>query len=356
MNKKPYARCALVMLLVLGLLSGCGEKEKPAPSSSESSGAASNVSISSSSSLEQPGAREKEPSQPGLQGQPVEEPERLLGMKRYDGNGALEEELEYRYEYQNGTLKETCLWDGELRTVALYNQSGDKLEDSYLEQGEAAFHSEYEYNGDGQLIQLRIYCYGEQTEEETYSYDEEGRRESCIRNAILYGDPGREEVRTHYVYDENGLCLREEIAGTIYIEDEEPNHYESQIQYTYDQEGRLVEMKQGNVDTVYVYDQDGRLVEQEKTDSFDSQSLDGRMELWHTNDRTAYTYDSYGRLVEENDTRLIEITDQNGSTKQEGYQNRTTYAYDEKGRCVEKNYYRDGKLLERRDYTYGIPA
>jgi len=150
---------------------------------------------------------------------PEDKPSRMI---MYNASGELHATMTYVYNQKGDVLRsEQRMASGQTKTNTYENHYNGKGQLVERYQGESLI--TYEYNDDGQLIQMVDDTYagldlGGTTR---YSYNQQGQ---LIRSDFLSSAPST----SFYEYDEQGLLIRED-EYMDYIEDDEkpekPSHY-----------------------------------------------------------------------------------------------------------------------------------
>lgn len=235
-------------------------------------------------------------------------------------------------------LKETTSYDAEgnevSRTKYTYDGNGWLLEERLYTDGNGFSRKVYTYNADGYVIQEKhifdgIASAGWTT---TYEYDEEGR--VILKRDIYDSDKPTEETRTEY--DEQGRVLRRESSDSIttYTYGEN-NSYTAltelknedtvnRLEVTLDPNGnplRKRNYRNGELTSehVFEYNEDGQQIKVSSCITYDSTSL---------SDVTYYDYDERGNL--------IRVTFANDKDQINGFD---SYEYNEYGERIRNEFH-----------------
>lgn len=124
----------------------------------------------------------------------------LLADKRYDKNDS----TIIRYVYaENGRLENVTGNLGDIKQfIPLYNEFGDLIKETYVQDGTANYFFEYTYDTLGHIVEERL-CYAESEAFPTY-YTYQGDK---LATQISYGSSSE----THYKYDKVGNCIETRI-------------------------------------------------------------------------------------------------------------------------------------------------
>lgn len=174
----------------------------------------------------------------------------------------------------------------------------------------------YEFNDEGNPVEVLCYSDGKLNSRHVYDYDEDGN----LIQETDFDEDGQEQFR--YVYDERGFLIEE----VTLLDGKEQFHYTN----NYDKNGNISEtISDEDYRTVYDYDKDGKLIGAITYDP-----------LGEERSRQSYDYDENGNLIK----KSIYWGDD------ERY--RTVYKYDENGNQIESVHYEDDTETERETYEW----
>lgn len=366
MRKSPII---CFVLLLAGLLAGCGEKQT-APAASASTLWAenrdqcpeerNNQAVSSDS--EKP-AEEKEP--------------RLLCQTNYNGNELVCGTVTYYYSEEGLLLRWESVESQETDVGSrcteeyVYDGQGNMICRTTSEQngdGEVYLLSQarYDYDTQGRLIHYESVWGAKPYEEETYSYDEHGQLQSKQIVHYQIGDPGWTDETITYLYDENGRVIREDSCWVRNVDSEHAGSWDmdngpinSTTGYAYDRQGRLIRKERSN--------HNGVVKEDSYTCFYDGQENLARR-AYDDGDTETWMYDGQGRILRttgrhygddgtNQDIYEYTYSPDGGygrlySTAAAGLQ--CEEQYDPQGNLTERIYYnRERERMDRWVYTYG---
>ena len=226
---------------------------------------------------------------------------------------------------QDNTMRE--------ETYYVYNERGDLLrsdqEYEYNNEGTLYDRSEYTYDDKGRILSMVRHetLYVGSTVTETYTYAADG---SYVKNEKRdTAGSGAQDGYEHQIhYDAKGRVTR-----WLYVNYNGGERSEMLDEFRYDEKGNKTYSYHKAGDTVitgsYVYDEEGRLLEMKELDNT------GAVKGWEQ-----YTYDEKGNTLTEN-------TSTDGILWTE-----VTYTYDEEGRLAAKNTTDGNNEWEKITYTY----
>lgn len=276
--KKTFA-ILICAILLLGLLAGCGSDAGDNKTAGTTQGAGENAGVSGgeqTDGLVTVYLLEKEAY--GTNGT-------ALRTCKYDKAGNLVEEDRdgYHYTYVYDQSNRNIEWtrsraDGSIHqhNTYQYDEKGNKI---LQVEDYSEYHFEYKstYNDKGQLVKVECTRNGEPFDTDTYTYDDQGR-------LVDYRDGNFSNY--HYVYEGN-ITKEQDVQddGAVY----------SETVYTYDGNGKLIKeeyFEKGELLHYYEYTRNdaGKVLETCRYDMYDDVAQMDR--------KSVNTYDSNGNLTE----------------------------------------------------------
>lgn len=178
----------------------------------------------------------------------------------YDGAGKLEKSVRYNgdwlwqedFYWEDGTLRQRIEhiygYEEDFRHIFEYAEDGRVLTQRDVRDGKDTGGKEYVYDDHGVLLQVINYANEETRQESVYNilYDEKGNR---IEESFTDSEGIAKWYR--YTYDEDGNMLTQRYS-------EDPEGHGNN--WTYDEEGRVISQSYGSGPAVYwTYDANGRI-------------------------------------------------------------------------------------------------
>ena len=206
----------------------------------------------------------------------------------------------YTYDADGNRVGETVVHPDRFRSFYTYAADGELiLRVKVSGDGQEWARYELTYDENGRLLRKVDRMHGSYEKAEDYSYDENGNLVQMLKN-----DGCTTQTYT-YTYDERGNRLTETHVAPGGV-------VRSVIEHTYDTNDRLIQTKKGDTVTTYAYDEEGHLMRKEEV------LPGGKKNVF------AYTYNERGRLIESLITRVLSS----------GKENNYRYVYDAYGNPV----------------------
>ncbi|MBQ1262573.1 MAG: hypothetical protein IIY01_06550 [Clostridia bacterium] len=206
----------------------------------------------------------------------------------------------YTYDADGNRVGETVVHPDRFRSFYTYAADGELiLRVKVSGDGQEWARYELTYDENGRLLRKVDRMQGSYEKAEDYSYDENGNLVQMLQN-----DGCTTQTYT-YTYDERGNRLTETHVAPGGV-------VRSVIEHTYDTNDRLIQTKKGDTVTTYAYDEEGHLMRKEEV------LPSGKKNVF------AYTYNERGRLIESLITRVLSS----------GKENNYRYVYDAYGNPV----------------------
>lgn len=250
----------------------------------------------------------------------------------------------YAYTYDENGMETGCYVYQPDGTPRYYRQSeyrSDKTLIRTLYSTQFGFY-EYQYDEKGRETYSAENFYEEKatTFDETI-YDQDGKSSKKYHCYLDNNDNLQKDLLTETYYDENGKKLKVVDYAPFYDFNSDKYAYKSIYEYSYDSDGRLVQVKETLFDkeetqfaegilSSYEYNSQGKIVSNYKREKSSS-----RIEV------NRYSYDEQGKLL---------VREKGWQAGQ--YPLRVEFRYDENGNVVEALSFDDGKLSSVSTYKY----
>ena len=306
----------------------------------------------------------------------------------YGSDGTLLGYVLYEYDSDgNETKEEYYDSDGKLNYYAVPNDSGEMVvynpdgtlfdydndqesqtnsddsretrEDYYDENGELRQYALFQYDEEGNVIEVRRYDKADTLVwSSMYSYNSEGNLSECT----VYDKFDNILLSLTYTYDSSGNLIEQ--ISDITSKDGNCTHY-LYYQYEYDDAGNIVKEEEGDLEGAFVrnlcsYDDTGNMT---KLESYFKYDFEGE---WEPARYNVYSFDAAGNRVRKEyyeDGELIRYTvnefDQQGNTVTSKVYNadgtlntNSLYKYNGDHYTVEYQYGQNSELLAYRIYEY----